>query len=187
MVKRSKKSKSKRVPLKKKHKIIRKVKEHHRKKAKEAKKLGLNRKNKLEKDPGIPNDWPFKEQELKALEARCAHAIDELELKKAERKEREAANMVVKKRNWKLRDQELRVSHARKDSTPSKRPNPSHAEAPTAPAKRLAMDPRTPKSNNRANTKAPLSYQGKRAHKSDLQKSDHPKSSRPGHLNSKNQ
>lgn len=99
----------------------------------------------------------------------------------------EAANMVVKKRNWKLRDRELRVSHARKDSTPSKRPNPSPAEAPTAPAKRLVMDPRTPKSNNRANTKAPLSYQGKRAHKSDLQKSDHPKSSRPGHLNSKNQ
>ncbi|XP_075642397.1 guanine nucleotide-binding protein-like NSN1 [Castanea sativa] len=88
MVKRSKKSKSKRVPLKKKHKIIRKVKEHHRKKAKEAKKLGLNRKNKPEKDPGIPNDWPFKEQELKALEARRARAIDELELKKAERKER---------------------------------------------------------------------------------------------------
>ncbi|XP_030947955.1 RNA-binding protein 34 [Quercus lobata] len=102
-------------------------------------------------------------------------------------KTREAANMVVKKRNWKLRDRELRVSHARKDSIPSKRPNPSPAEAPTSPAKRLAMDPRTPKSNNRANTKAPLSYQGKRAHKSDLQKSDHPKSSRPGHLNSKNQ
>lgn len=102
-------------------------------------------------------------------------------------KTREAANMVVKKRNWKLRDRELRVSHARKDSTPSKRPNPSPAEAPTAPAKRLAMDPRTPKSNNRANTKAPLSYQGKRAHKSDLQKSDHPKSSRRGHLNSTNQ
>ena len=64
------------------------MKEHHRKKAKEAKKLGLNRKNKPEKDPGIPNDWPFKEQELKALEARRARAIDELELKKTERKER---------------------------------------------------------------------------------------------------
>ena len=64
------------------------MKEHHKKKAKEAKKLGLNRKNKPEKDPGIPNDWPFKEQELKALEARRARAIDELELKKTERKER---------------------------------------------------------------------------------------------------
>ncbi|KAL5996383.1 Guanine nucleotide-binding protein-like nsn1 [Asimina triloba] len=87
MVKKSKKSKSKRVPLRKKYKIIRKVKEHHRKKAKEAKKLGTQRK-KVEKDPGIPNDWPFKEQELKALEARRARALEELEQKKAARKER---------------------------------------------------------------------------------------------------
>ncbi|KAI5648493.1 hypothetical protein M9H77_34498 [Catharanthus roseus] len=88
MVKKSKKSKSKRVSLKKKYKIIKKVKEHHKKKAKEAKKLGLNRKPKVEKDPGIPNDWPFKEQELKALEARRARAMEELEQKKAARKER---------------------------------------------------------------------------------------------------
>ncbi|XP_050363604.1 guanine nucleotide-binding protein-like NSN1 [Argentina anserina] len=87
MVKKSKKSKSKRVPLKKKYKVIRKVKEHHKKKAKEAKKLGFQRK-KVEKDPGIPNDWPFKEQELKALEARRARVIDEIEQKKAARKER---------------------------------------------------------------------------------------------------
>ncbi|OIV89016.1 hypothetical protein TanjilG_07640 [Lupinus angustifolius] len=86
MVKKSKKSKSKRVPLKKKYKVIRKVKEHHKKKAKEAKKLNL--KTKVEKDPGIPNDWPFKEQELKALEARRSKALEELEQKKAARKER---------------------------------------------------------------------------------------------------
>ncbi|KAK7384958.1 hypothetical protein VNO78_30661 [Psophocarpus tetragonolobus] len=88
MVKKSKKSKSKRVSLKKKYKIIRKVREHNRKKTKEAKKLRLSGKKKVEKDPGIPNDWPFKEQELKALEARRAKAIEELEQKKAERKER---------------------------------------------------------------------------------------------------
>lgn len=87
MVKRSKKSKSKRVSLKQKYKVIRKVREHHKKKAKEAKKLGFQKK-KPEKDPGIPNDWPFKEQELKALEARRARAIEELEQKKAARKER---------------------------------------------------------------------------------------------------
>lgn len=81
-------SKSKRVSLKKKYKIIRKVKEHHKKKAKEAKKLGPHHRKKVEKDPGIPNDWPFKEEELKALEARRARAIEELELKKAARKER---------------------------------------------------------------------------------------------------
>lgn len=81
-------SKSKRVPLKKKYKVLRKVKEHHKKKAKEAKKLGFSGKHKVEKDPGIPNDWPFKEQELKALEARRARALEELEQKKAARKER---------------------------------------------------------------------------------------------------
>ncbi|MED6165165.1 Guanine nucleotide-binding protein-like nsn1 [Stylosanthes scabra] len=62
-------NKSKRVPLK----------EHQKKKVKEAKKLGFNGKKKVEKDPGIPNDLPFKEQELKALEARRARAIEELE------------------------------------------------------------------------------------------------------------
>lgn len=81
-------SKSKRIPLRKKYKVIRKVKEHQKKKAKEAKKLGLGGRRKVEKDPGIPNDWPFKEQELKALEARRARALDELEQKKAARKER---------------------------------------------------------------------------------------------------
>lgn len=48
----------------------------------------MNRKSKVEKDPGIPNDWPFKEQELKVLEERRARALEELEQKKAARKER---------------------------------------------------------------------------------------------------
>ncbi|OAY70720.1 Guanine nucleotide-binding protein-like NSN1, partial [Ananas comosus] len=82
----------KRISLKKKYKVIRKVKEHHKKKAKEAKKLGLNKRKKVEKDPGIPNDWPFKEQELKALEARRERALEELEQKKAARKERVLAS-----------------------------------------------------------------------------------------------
>jgi len=89
MVKKSKKSKSKRVTLRQKHKVLRKVKEHHRKKRKEAKKEGkAGHRKKVEKDPGIPNEWPFKEQELKALEARRAQALQELELKKEARKER---------------------------------------------------------------------------------------------------
>ncbi|OAY76975.1 Guanine nucleotide-binding protein-like NSN1, partial [Ananas comosus] len=83
---------SKRISLKKKYKVLRKVKEHHKKKAKEAKKLGLNKRKKVEKDPGIPNDWPFKEQELKALEARRERALEELEQKKAAHKERVLAS-----------------------------------------------------------------------------------------------
>ncbi|GJN24136.1 hypothetical protein PR202_gb11858 [Eleusine coracana subsp. coracana] len=89
MVKKSKKSKSKRVTLRQKHKVLRKVKEHHRKKRKEAKKEGRAAgRKKVEKDPGIPNEWPFKEQELKALEIRRAQALQELEAKKEARKER---------------------------------------------------------------------------------------------------
>ncbi|XP_019196647.1 PREDICTED: guanine nucleotide-binding protein-like NSN1 [Ipomoea nil] len=90
MVKKSKKSKSKRVSLKNKYKVIRKVKEHHKKKAKEAKKAQKSGPHckKVEKDPGIPNEWPFKEQELKALEDRRNRALEELEQKKAARKER---------------------------------------------------------------------------------------------------
>lgn len=89
MVKRSKKSNSKRISLRQKHKVLRKVKEHHRKKRKDAKKEGRSgQRKKVEKDPGIPNEWPFKEQELKALEARRAQALQELELKKEARKER---------------------------------------------------------------------------------------------------
>ena len=81
-------SKSKRVTLKQKNKVLRKVKEHHKKKAKEANKLGFNRKARAEKDPGIPNDWPYKEQELKALEARRASALEEIEQKKEAHKEK---------------------------------------------------------------------------------------------------
>lgn len=74
--------------MKKKYKILKKVKEHNKKKTKEAKKLQLSGKKKVEKDPGIPNDWPFKEQELKLLEARRERALAELAKKKDERKER---------------------------------------------------------------------------------------------------
>lgn len=110
MVKKSKKSKSKRVPLRKKYKIIRKVKEHHKKKAKEAKKLGLNNKSKVVKDPGIPNDWPFKEQELKALEAKRHRLLQEREEKKAARKER-----AQKRKLGLLEDEEMGEQSAVKD------------------------------------------------------------------------
>lgn len=66
MPKKSSKSKTKRKTLHQKYKIIRKVKEHKKKKAKELKKLGG--KVKPPKDPGIPAAWPFKEQLLKEIE-----------------------------------------------------------------------------------------------------------------------
>ncbi|XP_078173165.1 GTP-binding family protein isoform X2 [Carex rostrata] len=121
MVKRSKKSKSKRVPLRKKYKVIKKVKEHHRKKAKEAKKLGINGRKKVEKDPGIPNDWPFKDQEIKALEVRRSRALEELEQKKAARKER------AKKRKLGLPESDDDVS-GEKEETPAVAKIQDHSE-----------------------------------------------------------
>jgi len=88
----------------------------------------------------------------------------------------EAANWVLKKRNLKLRDRELRLCHAKADATPMKRPNLSPAQqASGTPAKKLAMASRSPSSsNNRANGKSYMSYQGLRATKTVV----HKKSSR---------
>ncbi|OMO93285.1 hypothetical protein COLO4_16985 [Corchorus olitorius] len=89
-------------------------------------------------------------------------------------KTKEAANAVVKKRSLKLRDRELRLSHARPDATPSKRKNPSSSGMNSTPSKKLAVDSGTPSSNgSRSSAKASLSYQGLRASKSGVQKKVH--------------
>ena len=56
---------SKRTTLHDKHKIEKKVREHHRKTRKDMKK---NPQKYKKKDPGIPNSWPFKAQLLKQQE-----------------------------------------------------------------------------------------------------------------------
>ena len=84
MAQKSKKSKSKRMPLKQKYKIVKKVKEHHKKKAKEEKKSG--RKQKAPKDPGIPNQWPFKADLLKELDWEKQRATAVEKQKKEQRK-----------------------------------------------------------------------------------------------------
>ncbi|MBA0563725.1 hypothetical protein Golob_008691 [Gossypium lobatum] len=86
-------------------------------------------------------------------------------------KTREAANVVVKKRTLKLRDRELRLSHAKSDATSSKRKNQSSSGTDGTPAKKFAIDSRTPSTTgNKSNTKASLSYQGLRASKSGFEK-----------------
>uniref|UniRef100_K3WPD8 CP-type G domain-containing protein n=1 Tax=Globisporangium ultimum (strain ATCC 200006 / CBS 805.95 / DAOM BR144) TaxID=431595 RepID=K3WPD8_GLOUD len=84
-----KKYQSKRLSLHKKHKIARKVREHKRS---ERKKERLNV-HKKKKDPGIPNNWPFKEELLQQVEqARLAElesqrqAREQAKLEKRERK-----------------------------------------------------------------------------------------------------
>ncbi|KAL0045389.1 hypothetical protein WJX82_005453 [Trebouxia sp. C0006] len=84
MAQKSKKSKSKRMSLKQKYKIVKKVKEHHKKKAKEDKKPG--RKQKAPKDPGIPSAWPFKADLLKELDWEKQRAVAVDKQRKEERK-----------------------------------------------------------------------------------------------------
>jgi len=79
--------KSKRQPLKLKHKIERKVREHHRKQRKEAKRNP--NKFRKKKDPGIPNSWPFKQQLLLEQEAqRVVAAEAQKEAREARKRER---------------------------------------------------------------------------------------------------
>lgn len=80
----------------------------------------------------------------------------------------EAANLVVKKRNLKLRDRELRLSHAGQNSTSSKRKN--IAPAVNTPSKKFVGDSRSPGIASQSNSKATLSYQGLRASKSGTEK-----------------
>ena len=84
MPKRSKKSKSKRLSLKQKYKVIKKVKEHHKKKKRELKKSG--KKPKEHKDPGIPSQWPFKEELLKEMAWKRQQILMAEKQKKEERK-----------------------------------------------------------------------------------------------------
>ncbi|CAL0314159.1 unnamed protein product [Lupinus luteus] len=89
-------------------------------------------------------------------------------------KTREAANFVIRKQNLRLRDRQLRISRAEADATPSKRPYPSPARAPSTPAKKMALGSRSPlSSDNRSGRKTKASYQGLRANKSDIQKKAH--------------
>lgn len=95
MPKKSKKSKSKRMTLKQKYKIIRKVKEHHRKIRKEERKAAKNgtKKKKVVKDPGLPSQWPYKEELVKEFAFLRAKALADEKQKKEERKlARQACN-----------------------------------------------------------------------------------------------
>ncbi|RXH70952.1 hypothetical protein DVH24_015574 [Malus domestica] len=94
----------------------------------------------------------------------------------------EAANLVVKRRNLKLGDRELRLSHAKPESTPTKRKNPSSAPEAKSSAKKRAVDSRSP-DFNKSSSKA--SYQGLRAGKPGVQKKFNAKGSRPDKFESR--
>jgi hypothetical protein len=72
------------LSLKQKYKIQKKVKEHHRKKRKEMKKLGI--KPKEPKDPGIPAQWPFREELVKEFAWKRQQILMQEKEKREERK-----------------------------------------------------------------------------------------------------
>ena len=77
--------------------MLRKVKEHHKKKAKEAKKLRATKRkpNKVLKDPGIPSSFPYKEQFMKEMAFEQKRILDRIEHKKQEKKRmREVSKLV---------------------------------------------------------------------------------------------
>ena len=92
MPKKGGRSHSKRTTLKDKFKIIRKVKEHNRKKRKEAKKLG-KKKPSLLKDPGIPNNYPYRDQVVQEMKFEQARILAQ----EAERKEANKLKRAVRK------------------------------------------------------------------------------------------
>lgn len=100
----------------------------------------------------------------------------------------EAANTISRKRNLKLRDRELRVSHSKANSTPSKRKSLSSEDRFRSPAKKFAVDSATPgTSSYKAKTKSDISYQGVRASKSGVQKKTQSRMSDRGKLKPKTQ
>ncbi|ORZ19722.1 GNL3L/Grn1 putative GTPase-domain-containing protein [Absidia repens] len=87
-----KKYKSKRGTAREYYKIEKRVREHHRKLRKEQKKNPQLRRK--PKDPGIPNNWPFKEELLNEVER---HKQDLEEEKKKQRAARLAQSEKDKK------------------------------------------------------------------------------------------
>ncbi|KAM9443567.1 guanine nucleotide-binding protein-like 3 [Clarias gariepinus] len=79
---------SKRMSCAKRFKIQKKVREHHRKLRKEAKKSGISRK--IKKDIGVPNSAPFKEEVLREAEQR-KQELEELKEKNRLAKQKERA------------------------------------------------------------------------------------------------
>ncbi|KAG0000135.1 Coproporphyrinogen-III oxidase [Entomortierella chlamydospora] len=95
---------SKRIPANHRYKIEKRIKDHHRKLRKDAKN-GPKAQHRSKKDPGIPNNFPFKEQILQQIADQKMKAQEEKEkAKEARRKASEKARKAnkTKKANEKL-------------------------------------------------------------------------------------
>ncbi|XP_072137060.1 guanine nucleotide-binding protein-like 3 isoform X3 [Mobula birostris] len=112
---------SKRLSCHKKYKIQRKVREHKRKVRKEAKKQG-NKTKKFRKDPGVPNDAPFKEDILHEAEQR-KQKLEELKQKQKLARQKEIAKkrkLESKKGNPDIIEKPLKCAPIKEQKTPVK-------------------------------------------------------------------
>eukprot|EP00929_Paragymnodinium_shiwhaense_P108142 TRINITY_DN74461_c0_g1_i1.p1 TRINITY_DN74461_c0_g1~~TRINITY_DN74461_c0_g1_i1.p1 ORF type:complete len:494 (-),score=171.56 TRINITY_DN74461_c0_g1_i1:322-1803(-) len=80
------KKNSKRQKLSLKYNVQKRVRETKRRVRKQAKKMGLDKKSKKKKDPGIPNTWPFKAELLAEIERKKEQKEQEVLKKRAESK-----------------------------------------------------------------------------------------------------
>ncbi|KAL1914522.1 uncharacterized protein VTP21DRAFT_8236 [Calcarisporiella thermophila] len=103
-----KKGKSKRMSASKRYKILKRVAEHHRKLRKEAKKNP--HKHKQKKDPGIPANYPYKEQLLAQIEAAKRDSANEKLLR--EERQRQFAQQEKKKQKKKQKKLDKAVAAA---------------------------------------------------------------------------
>ncbi|CAL6394307.1 unnamed protein product [Bathycoccus prasinos] len=106
MPKKSTKSKSKRTTLKQKYKVIRKVKEHHKKKRKEEsrlKKLGIKPK-KPKEIGGVPANYPYRDELIKEMKFENFRQDHIKEQKKLERNQKRAENKAKAKAGGEFED-----------------------------------------------------------------------------------
>mmetsp|Transcript_18797 Transcript_18797/g.46175 ORF Transcript_18797/g.46175 Transcript_18797/m.46175 type:complete len:233 (-) Transcript_18797:69-767(-) len=85
-------SQSKRTTLRKKYKIRRKVREHHRKVRKAEKSSGRKRKSEVS-EAKVPNNWPFKKEVLEEMERERERTAQEKARRKEERRAKRAETM----------------------------------------------------------------------------------------------
>uniref|UniRef100_A0A4W4EEL5 Guanine nucleotide-binding protein-like 3 n=1 Tax=Electrophorus electricus TaxID=8005 RepID=A0A4W4EEL5_ELEEL len=105
---------SKRLSCAKRFKILKKVREHHRKVRKEAKKSGIRRKAK--KDIGVPNSAPFKEEVLREAEQK-KQELEELREKNRLAKQKERAEKRKQETDGTAADAEPKSKKAKKVDT----------------------------------------------------------------------
>jgi len=106
MPKKSTKSKSKRTTLKQKYKVIRKVKEHHKKKRKEEsrlKKLGIKPK-KPKEIGGVPANYPYRDELIKEMKFENFRQDHIKEQKKLERNQKRVENKAKAKAGGEFED-----------------------------------------------------------------------------------